>query len=124
MAPTTSVEPLVSPRLPSHERSSWNELSPLTSVPVSFGSSPMTTSIAAPNRKPVTTARERNWEIQPILNTASRTNSRPEARVMPATKVAAACSPESPADSTAAAATAANPELGPMEIWRQVPKIP
>ena len=43
--------------------------------------------------------------------------------VIPATKVATACSPEIPAASTAAAATAANPELGPMEIWRQVPKI-
>ena len=42
---------------------------------------------------------------------------------MPATKVATSCSPESPAASTAPAATAASPELGPMEIWRQVPKI-
>ena len=83
----------------------------------------MTTSIAAPNRKPVTTARERNWAIHPILNTASSTNRTPDANVMPATKVATASSSESPAASTAAAATAANPELGPMEIWRQVPKI-
>ena len=40
-------------------------------------SSPITTSIAAPNRKPVTTARDRNWAIQPILSTASRRNSTP-----------------------------------------------
>ena len=83
----------------------------------------MTTSIAAPNRKPVTTARERNWAIHPIRNTARSTNSNPETSVMPATKVATSCSPEIPAARTAAAATAASPELGPMEIWRQVPKI-
>jgi hypothetical protein len=32
-----------------------------------LGSSPITTSIAAPNRKPVTTARERNCAIHPHL---------------------------------------------------------
>jgi hypothetical protein len=30
----------------------------------------MTTSMAAPNRKPVTTARDRNWAIHPILKRA------------------------------------------------------
>jgi hypothetical protein len=58
---------------------------PLTSVPVSFGSSPMTTSIAAPKRKPVTTARDRNCAIHPILNTARRRKRIPEARVIVAT---------------------------------------
>ena len=66
---------------------------PDTSVPVSFGSSPTTTSIAAPKRKPVTTARERNRATQPILNTASSRKSSPDARVIAATNVAALCSP-------------------------------
>ena len=58
---------MTSPSEPSHDRSSWKEFDPVTSVPVSLGSSPMTTSMAAPNRKPVTTARDRNCAIQPIL---------------------------------------------------------
>ena len=58
--PTTNVLILVSPREPNHERSSWNGFEPEALVPVSLGSSPMTTSIAAPKRNPVTTARERN----------------------------------------------------------------
>ena len=62
---------------PSHDHSSWNELVPVTSVPVSLGSSPMTTSIAAPKRNPVTTARERNCAIQPILSTASEQEQHP-----------------------------------------------
>ena len=44
-------------------------------MPVSFGSSPTTTSTAAPARKPVTTARERNRAIQPSRSSASRRNS-------------------------------------------------
>ncbi len=83
----------------------------------------MTTSIAAPKRKPVTTARERNWAIQPIFSTASSTNRTPDASVIPATNEATSTSSVIPAASTAPAATAARPELGPMEIWRQVPKI-
>ena len=94
----------------------------MTSVPVSFGSSPITTSIAAPNRNPVTTARDRNCAIQPILNTASRRNSSPDASVIPATNEATSPSPVMPAAATALAATAASPELGPIEICRQVPK--
>ena len=89
---------------------------------MSLGSSPITTSIAAPKRKPVTTARERNCAIQPILNTARSTNSTPDARVIPATNVAASCSPVILAANTALAATAARPELGPVEICRLVPK--
>lgn len=95
----------------------------MTSVPVSFGSSPITTSIAAPKRKPVTTARDRNCAIQPILSTARSRNRIPDARVMPATKEATSCAPAMPAASTALAATAASPELGPIEICRLVPKI-
>ena len=91
---------------------------PTTSVPVSLGSSPMTTSIAAPKRKPVTTARERNCAIQPILSTASSRNSTPDASVIPATNDATSCSSTMPAASTALAATAASPELGPTEICR------
>ena len=73
----------------------------------------MTTSIAAPKRKPVTTARERNCAIQPILRTARSRNRRPEASVIPATNEATSCSSVMPAASTALAATAARPELGP-----------
>ena len=119
--PTTTVAVLVSPSDPSQDRSSWNEFEPVTSVPVIFGSSPMTTSMAAPNRKPVTTARDRNCATHPILNTASRRKSRPEARVSPATNAATSPPLVSPAAATALAATAASPELGPMEICRQVP---
>ena len=43
---------------------------------------------------------------------------------MPATNEATSCSSVMPAASTALAATAASPELGPIEICRQVPKIP
>ena len=39
-----------------------------------------------------------------------------------ATNAATSCSSVSPAASTALAATAASPELGPIEIWRLVPK--
>ena len=98
-------------------------MDPLASVPVSFGSSPITTSIAAPNRKPVTTARDRNWAIQPILSTASRRNSTPDASVIPATNDATSCWLVRPAAKTAPAATAASPELGPTESCRLVPKI-
>ena len=81
----------------------------------------MTTSTAAPKRNPVTTALDRNWESHPILNTARTRKSRPLVRVTPATKVATS-TPDTPAVTTAAPATAASPELGPIEIWRQVPK--
>ena len=82
----------------------------------------MTTSMAAPKRKPVTTARERNWAIHPILNTARSRNSTPDARVIVATNDATSWVPVILAATTALAATAANPELGPVEIWRLVPK--
>jgi hypothetical protein len=83
----------------------------------------MTTSIAAPNRKPVTTARERNCAIHPIFNRASRRNSSPEQSVIIATNAATSLTPVIPAAATALAATAARPELGPVEICRLVPKI-
>jgi len=68
--PTSKVARLVSLSDPNQERNSWSGFEPVTSVPVNFGSSPITTSIAAPKRNPVTTARERNCAIQPILKTA------------------------------------------------------
>ncbi len=95
----------------------------MASVPVSLGSSPITTSIAAPKRNPVTTARERNCAIHPILNTASSRKKAPDTRVIPATNDATSWTPVTPAARTALAATAANPELGPVEICRLVPKI-
>ena len=95
---------------------------PSTSVPVSLGSSPMTTSIAAPNRNPVTTARERNCAIQPICSTARSRNSSPDARVIAGDERRDVPSSVIPAATTALAATAARPELGPIEICRLVPK--
>ena len=71
----------------------------------------------------MTTALERNCAIQPILKTARSRNRIPEARVIPATNEATSWSPVMPAASTALAATAARPELGPIEICRHVPKI-
>ena len=62
--------------------------------------------MAAPNSKPVTTARERNWAIQPILKTAMTRKSRLEARVIVATKEATSSVPVSLAAKTAPAATA------------------
>ena len=84
----------------------------------------MTTSMAAPKRKPVTTARDRNCAIQPIFSTARSKNRIPEARVMPATNEATSCSFVTPVAMTALAATAASPELGPIEICRLVPNMP
>ena len=69
--------------------SSRQALSPADEVPVSFGSSPITTSTAAPARNPVTTAFERNWAIQPIRSTATSTNSTPVTSVIAATSCAA-----------------------------------
>ena len=68
-------------------------VSPEVDVPVSFGSSPMTTSTAAPARKPVTTARERNRAIQPRRSTASRRKSAPVTSVIAATSSAASTPP-------------------------------
>ena len=58
----------MSPSVRAHDPSSRQALSPSEEVPVSFGSSPMTTSTAAPARNPVTTALERNCAIQPSLS--------------------------------------------------------
>ena len=121
-APTSTVARLASLSVPNHERSSWIGFEPVTSVPVSLESSPMTTSMAAPNRNPVTTARDRNCAIQPILNKAKRRNAAPETSVIMATKDATSSTPVMPAAATALAATAASPELGPVEICRLVPK--
>ena len=66
----------------------------------------------------MTTAFERNCEIHPILNSASRRNSSPVSIVIAATSsplVAAR-----PVTSTAPPATAASDELGPVEICRDV----
>ena len=115
-APTITVARSASPRVRNHEPSSRSGFVPETSVPVSFGSSPITTSMAAPNRKPVTTARERNCAIHPMRSSASRRYRAPETSVISATKAATSWVPVMPATATALAATAANPELGPVEI--------
>ena len=111
--PCVSASPL------SHEPSSRHALSPSFDVPVSFGSSPITTSIAAPARNPVITAFDRKRAIQPRRNSAIRRNSTPVTIVIAATS-SAACWPPSPTTSTAPPATAASDELGPVEICRDV----
>ena len=56
---------------------------------MSLGSSPMTTSIAAPARNPVTTARDRKLASQPSLRMATRRNRAPVAIAIAATSWAA-----------------------------------
>ena len=90
--PTTTVAGCVSPSVAEPRPQLLQRVGARRpSVPVSLGSSPMTTSIAAPNRKPVTTARDRNCAIQPIFSTASTRKSSPDASVMPATNDATSC---------------------------------
>ncbi|HEX3454431.1 MAG TPA: hypothetical protein VHS03_07385 [Gaiellaceae bacterium] len=88
---------------------------------MSLGSSPMTTSTAAPARNPVITAFERNCAIQPIRNTASTRKRSPVAIVIAATSSAASL-PARPVASTVPPATAASDELGPVEMCRDVQK--
>jgi hypothetical protein len=119
--PTASVVQLMSPSERIHDESSCQTLSPEVEVPVSFGSSPTTTSTAAPARKPVTTARERNRAIQPRRSSASSRNSAPVTSVIAATSWAAS-GPATAVNSTAPPATAARDELGPVEMCRDVQK--
>ena len=56
---------------------------------MSLGSSPMTTSIAAPARNPVTTARERKLASQPSFRMATSRNRAPVATAIAATSCAA-----------------------------------
>ena len=86
---------------------------------MSLGSSPIVTSTAAPARKPVITALERNRAIQPSRNSAISRNSAPLTSVIAATSCAA-CASSTWVASTAPPATAANDELGPVEICRDV----
>ena len=90
---------------------------------MSLGSSPMTTSIAAPARNPVTTARERKLASQPSLRIATSRNRAPVATAIAATSCAASL-PLRPVTRTAPPATAASDELGPVEMCRDVQKIP
>ncbi len=69
------------------------------------------------------TALERNWEIQPILKSANSKNRSPDTSVTEATRVTASSPPDTPAARTALAATAAKAELGPVALWRDVPKM-
>ena len=111
----------MSPSEPSHDPSSRHAFFPSADVPVSLGSSPMTTSIAAPARNPVTTAFERKLAIHPNRKSASSRNSSPVANAIAATSCAA-CSPPRPVTTTAPPATAASDELGPVEMCRDVAK--
>ena len=83
--PTTKDAVWKSPIVPSHEWNSCQTFSPSVSVPLIFANSPTTTSMAAPNRNPVITARDRNWAIHPIRKTAMSRNRRPAAIVTAAT---------------------------------------
>ena len=111
----------MSPSVRAHEPSSRHAFTPSADVPVSFGSSPMTTSIAAPARNPTTTARERKRAIQPSFKTARSTKSPPVTSAIAATS-SAAWFPVSPVTRTAPPATAASDELGPVEMCRDVQK--
>ena len=102
-----------------HEPSSRHAFAPSADVPVSFGSSPITTSTAAPARNPVITGLDRNRAIHPIRKIASSRNSIPATSVIAATSCAA-WPPPTPVTSTAPPATAAREELGPVEICREV----
>ena len=69
----------------------------------------------------MTTAFDRKLAIQPSRSSASARNSRPVTIAIAATSCAA-WSPASSVAITAPPATAASEELGPVEIWRDVPK--
>ena len=121
-SPTSSVVRLRSPRPRAHDANSCHAFTPSDEVPVSLGSSPITTSMAAPARKPVTTARDRKLASQPSLRTATSRNRAPVTIAIAATSCAAS-SPASPVTRTAPPATAASDELGPVEMCRDVQKI-
>ena len=93
-APTARVVQWIWPSPWSQVQSSRQALSPLEDVPVSFDSSPIVTSIAAPARKPVITAFERNRAIQPSRNSASSRKRTPVTMVIAATSWAASCASE------------------------------
>ncbi len=109
-----------SPMASIHDASFCQLLSPFDSVPDIFDSSPITTSRAAPKRKPVITGLDRKFEIHPMRNTAITRKAIPAAIVIPATS-APISSPATPVTATAPAATAASAELGPVDICRDVP---
>ena len=88
-APTSTVVQWTSSSEPSHDASSRHALSPSAAVPVSLGSSPMTTSTAAPARNPVTTAFERKLGDPAHPQSASSRNSTPVASAIAATSCAA-----------------------------------
>jgi len=121
MTPTSTVLPWRSSsptiQLPNFRQA----FAPSMDVPVIFGSSPITTSIAAPKRDPAITAFDSSSEIQPILKMASSRNNNPVTRVIALTN-STASSPDTDASTTALPATAANAELGPVEICLAVPK--
>ncbi len=120
-APTANVSQSVSPRPRTQLTISRQLFAPSPLVPVSLGSSPMTTSMAAPNRKPVITALDSRRDSQPSFSTAAPTNSSPVNRVMATTSSAVCCPRATPLITAALAAMAASAELGPVEICRDVP---
>jgi len=122
--PIATVVRSVAESSSSQLRSFCHELAPSASVPVILGSSPMTTSMAAPKRKPVMTGLERNWLIQPMRNNRRTRNMRPDPMVIAATSATASSLPVAmPAETSAPAATAASAELGPVAICPESPKM-
>ena len=90
-------------------------------VPVSFGSSPTVTSIAAPKRNPVITAFDMNCEIQPIRRIDITRKTTPAARAIAATSAWPLPRSVTPDRMTALPATADSAALGPVESCRDVP---
>ncbi len=120
--PTARVVQWMSSSVRSQLPSSRQLFVPLALVPVSLGSSPITTSIAAPKRNPVITGFDSSRDSQPIRRTAASRKSNPVATVIAATSCAVGAPLAMPVIATALAAIAASAELGPVEICREVPK--
>lgn len=96
-------------------------MSPSDEVPVSYGTSPITTSTAAPARKPVTTALERNCAIQPSLEGGEEQEQHSGDERDRGDELCRVGAAEA-GHETAPPATAASEELGPVEICRDVQK--
>ena len=77
--PTTKVVQWMSSSVRSQLPSSRQLFVPVALVPVSLGSSPITTSIAAPKRNPVITGLDSSRDNHPIRRTAASRNSNPVA---------------------------------------------
>ena len=121
--PTASVSQWTSPTPCNQSANCRQLLVPSPAVPVSFGSSPMITSMAAPKRKPVMTAFDRRRDRNPKRSSAATRNRVPATSVMATTSSAVGPPAATPLIVAALAAIAASEELGFVEICRDVPNI-